>query len=281
MQLFSVEYETDSGRVGKCYNFVSRWQARTGGSITVTRVSCRGDFSRLLPEGATKVTPAARHLLSRRSQAFRHREEFGKVDRLGNVLVHPGSQALLAVDLHGVGSRRRRVNAWFTRTVNYGFTPLAGRHAGTYSSGISKNILAWTASIAVTAIDTTSCRIQSLVLCGKNAAAHGNANASGTVFASLCRTEFYGVSVAALWRGLRMIAGLSVTFFPVPSLRSKSMKSLFNLSRRLLSDDKASEMTEVGVVLALIVLASIVILRTLGNSISTVYSEVNNNLANV
>ena len=46
------------------------------------------------------------------------------------------------------------------------------------------------------------------------------------------------------------------------------MKSLLNLGQRFLADEKAAELTEVGIVLALVVVASVTAVTLLGTSIS-------------
>ena len=56
------------------------------------------------------------------------------------------------------------------------------------------------------------------------------------------------------------------------------MKSVISLGKRFFVDEKASEMTEVAMVLALVVLASVGIMTTLGTTISGVYNSVVKNL---
>ena len=56
------------------------------------------------------------------------------------------------------------------------------------------------------------------------------------------------------------------------------MKSLLNLGKRFLADEKASELTEVGIVLALVVVGSVVTLGLLGNAINGEFTKVINAL---
>ena len=53
------------------------------------------------------------------------------------------------------------------------------------------------------------------------------------------------------------------------------MKSLFNLGKRFIAEDKAAEVTELGIVLALIVVLSIAFIKGIGNAVSTAYSSAN------
>ena len=57
------------------------------------------------------------------------------------------------------------------------------------------------------------------------------------------------------------------------------MKSLLNTAKRFLADEKAAEVTELGIVLFLVVVASIVALGTLGSKVAGAYSTVNASLA--
>ena len=52
------------------------------------------------------------------------------------------------------------------------------------------------------------------------------------------------------------------------------MKSLLNLGKRFLADEKAAELTEVGIVLALVVVASVAAVTALGTKIGTTLNTV-------
>ena len=56
------------------------------------------------------------------------------------------------------------------------------------------------------------------------------------------------------------------------------MKSLWNLVRRFFADDKAAEVTELGIVLALVVAGAVIYLSPIGNAVVSGYSVVNANL---
>jgi Flp pilus assembly pilin Flp len=53
------------------------------------------------------------------------------------------------------------------------------------------------------------------------------------------------------------------------------MKSFLTLGRRLLADEKAAEVTELGIVLALIVALSIAAIKGIGTVIAAAYGTVN------
>ena len=57
-------------------------------------------------------------------------------------------------------------------------------------------------------------------------------------------------------------------------MRSKKMKSLLNLGKRFAADEKGAEVTELGIVLALIVALSITLIATLGTDVQTAYQSV-------
>ena len=50
------------------------------------------------------------------------------------------------------------------------------------------------------------------------------------------------------------------------------MKSLFNLGKRFVADEKAAEVTELGIVLALIVVLSIAFIKGIGLAVSAAYT---------
>ena len=52
------------------------------------------------------------------------------------------------------------------------------------------------------------------------------------------------------------------------------MKSLLGLSKRFLADEKAAEVTELGIVLALIVALSVASIKTIGNVVAAAYNTV-------
>ena len=52
------------------------------------------------------------------------------------------------------------------------------------------------------------------------------------------------------------------------------MKSLLNLGKRFLADEKAAEVTELGIVLALIVALSVASIKTIGNVVAAAYNTV-------
>ena len=54
------------------------------------------------------------------------------------------------------------------------------------------------------------------------------------------------------------------------------MKSLLNLGKRFLADEKAAEVTELGIVLALIVALAVASIKTIGNVVSAAYTTVAN-----
>lgn len=56
------------------------------------------------------------------------------------------------------------------------------------------------------------------------------------------------------------------------------MKSLVNLGKRFLADEKAAEVTELGIVLALIVAGSVAIIKGIGTAVQNAYTSVNTNL---
>jgi len=56
------------------------------------------------------------------------------------------------------------------------------------------------------------------------------------------------------------------------------MKSIVNLCKRFVSDDKAAEVTELGIVLALIVAAAVATIALLGPKIQNAYTNTNTNL---
>ena len=52
------------------------------------------------------------------------------------------------------------------------------------------------------------------------------------------------------------------------------MKSLLNLGKRFLVDEKAAEVTELGIVLALIVALAVASIKTIGNVVAAAYNTV-------
>ena len=56
------------------------------------------------------------------------------------------------------------------------------------------------------------------------------------------------------------------------------MKSLFNLGKRFLTDEKAAEVTELGIVLALIVASSVLLIKGIGNTVLNAFTTTNSNL---
>ena len=52
------------------------------------------------------------------------------------------------------------------------------------------------------------------------------------------------------------------------------MKSFTNLGKRFLADEKAAEVTELGIVLALIVALSVASIKIIGNVVSNAYTTV-------
>ncbi len=56
------------------------------------------------------------------------------------------------------------------------------------------------------------------------------------------------------------------------------MKSLVNLAKRFVADEKAAEVTELGIVLALIVAICIVAIGAIGGKVSNAYTAVNTDL---
>ena len=50
------------------------------------------------------------------------------------------------------------------------------------------------------------------------------------------------------------------------------MKSLLNLAGRFLADEKAAEVTELGIVLALIVAAAVLLIKGIGRTVANTYS---------
>ena len=56
------------------------------------------------------------------------------------------------------------------------------------------------------------------------------------------------------------------------------MKSLLNLVKRFFADEKAAEVTELGIVLALVVAGAVVYLSPIGNAVKSGYSVVNANI---
>jgi Flp pilus assembly pilin Flp len=53
------------------------------------------------------------------------------------------------------------------------------------------------------------------------------------------------------------------------------MKSVLNLGKRLLADEKAAEVTELGIVLALIVALSVAAIKGIGLIVAKAYGDVN------
>ena len=54
------------------------------------------------------------------------------------------------------------------------------------------------------------------------------------------------------------------------------MKSLLNLGQRFLADEKAAEVTELGIVLALIVALAVASIQTIGNVVQAAYALIAN-----
>ena len=52
------------------------------------------------------------------------------------------------------------------------------------------------------------------------------------------------------------------------------MKALLNLGKRFLTDEKAAEITELGIVLALVVAGSVAAITVIGNTIHNAYRGV-------
>ena len=52
------------------------------------------------------------------------------------------------------------------------------------------------------------------------------------------------------------------------------MKSLLNLGKRFLTDEKAAEVTELGIVLALVVAGSVAAITVIGNVVKNAYTTV-------
>jgi len=53
---------------------------------------------------------------------------------------------------------------------------------------------------------------------------------------------------------------------------------MMNLIKRFVADEKAAEVTELGIVLVLIVVLAIASIKTIGNYVSNAYSETADNL---
>ena len=78
-----------------------------------------------------------------------------------------------------------------------------------------------------------------------------------------------------------MVASVSVKRFSNTTTlyqERKIMKSLFNLAGRFLADEKAAEVTELGIVLALIVAAAVALIKGIGLTVTNAYNAVNANL---
>jgi Flp pilus assembly pilin Flp len=56
------------------------------------------------------------------------------------------------------------------------------------------------------------------------------------------------------------------------------MKSIVNLCKRFVADEKAAEVTELGIVLALIVAGAVATIALIGPKIKNAYSNTNNSL---
>ncbi len=62
------------------------------------------------------------------------------------------------------------------------------------------------------------------------------------------------------------------------SIRRTHMSMVMELSKRFFRDEKAAEVTELGIVLALVVAASVAILALIGPKILAAYTLTNNSL---
>jgi Flp pilus assembly pilin Flp len=56
------------------------------------------------------------------------------------------------------------------------------------------------------------------------------------------------------------------------------MSKLISVSRRFVADEKAAEVTELGIVLALIVAAAVVTVAAIGKKVQKAYTDTNTNL---
>ena len=56
------------------------------------------------------------------------------------------------------------------------------------------------------------------------------------------------------------------------------MKSLLNLGQRFLTDEKAAEVTELSIVLALVVASSVVLIVSIGNAVKNQFTTVSSAL---
>ena len=56
------------------------------------------------------------------------------------------------------------------------------------------------------------------------------------------------------------------------------MKSVLNLCKQFVADEKAAEVTELGIVLALIVAGAVVTIAAIGKTIQNAYNTTNTNL---